>query len=185
MPFGLFLAAALLAAETTFEFGFYRTVYTIWATTALVTPAMCAFALPGNSDRQRNIWLLFWCFSLACYLVHLGYAVFSVYHGSAQEFLKGQGMFAAVNNVVFTLWWAGDVYLAWFNRSGARWVWVQRVAAHIYIGLTFVASTVFLKHGFINVLGILFTASVLICLMARFDARRRAPLAMGKGFGGA
>src|SRR5713226_4892053 len=108
VPFGLFLAAALLAAETTFEFGFYRTVYTIWATTALVTPAMCAFALPGNSDRQRNIWLLFWSSSLACYLVHLGYAVFSVYHGSAQEFLKGQGMFAAVNNVIFTLWWAGD-----------------------------------------------------------------------------
>jgi len=177
VPFGLLLGAALLAAEATMDLGFYRTVYTIWATTALVTPALCAFALPGESDRKRNTWLLFWTFSFIAYIVHASYAVFSVYQGSAREFLVGQGTFPAIINVIFTLWWALDVYLAWFHTSDARWVRIERVAGHWFIGLTFFMSTVFLKHGFINVLGILMTLSVLICLMVRFDAKRRVSLA--------
>jgi hypothetical protein len=171
VPFGLLLGAALLAAEDKLDLGFYRTVYTIWAATALVTPALCAFALPGDSDRKRNTWLLFWTFSFLVYLVHMGYALFSVYHASAREFLDGQGVFPAIINIVFTLWWAIDLSLAWFFASDALWVRAERTAAHIFVGLTFFASTVILKHGFINVLGILMTASVLVCLMVRFDAR--------------
>jgi hypothetical protein len=172
VPFGFLLGAALLAAENTMDLGFYRTVYTIWATTALVTPALCAFALPGESARQTNIWLLFWTFSFVTYLVHMGYALLSVYHGSVQEFLNGQGVFPAIINIIFTLWWALDLCLAWFFLSDARWVRIERVATHIFIGLTFFTSTVILKHGFINVLGILMTAAVLVCLMVQFDARR-------------
>src|SRR5690242_5478965 len=102
VSFGVLLGAALMAAETQMDLGMARTVYTIWATAALVTPALCAFALPGNSERIRNTWLLFWTFSFIVYLVHVGYAFFSVYQGSVQEFLAGQGMFAAINNVIFT-----------------------------------------------------------------------------------
>jgi hypothetical protein len=174
VSFALFLGAALLAAETQMDLGFALTVYTIWATAALVTPALCAFALPGNSERIRNAWLLFWTFSFITYVFHMGYAVLSVYHASMKEFLAGQGVFPAIVNVVFTLWWALDVALAWFYHSDARWVRMERVAGHIFIGLTFVASTVFLKHGFINVIGALLTLSVLICLMIRFDAKRAA-----------
>ena len=177
VPFGLLLGAALLAAEATMDLGFYRTVYTIWATTALVTPALCAFALPGQSARKQNLWILFWTFSFIVYIVHAGYAVFSVYQGSAREFLAGQGTFPAIINVIFTAWWLLDVYLAWFHTADARWVRIERVVGHWFIGLTFFTSTVFLKHGFINVLGILMTLSVVICLMLRFDARRRVPLA--------
>jgi hypothetical protein len=45
--------------------------------------------------------------------------------------------------------------------------------------LTFFASTVFLKHGFINVIGILYTVSVVICVMIRFDAKRAAAAKAG------
>jgi hypothetical protein len=173
VSFAVLLGAALLAPEQSMELGFYRTVYTIWATTALVTPALCAFALPGESPRKQSIWLLFWTFSFMAYLVHVLYASLSVYQGSFHEFLAGQGLFAAVNNIIFTAWWALDVFLAWFYRKQARWVQIERVVGHIYIGLTFAISTVILKHGFINVLGGVLTASVLICLMVRFDARRR------------
>ncbi len=172
--FGVLLGVALMAAETQMDLGMSRTIYTIWVTAALVTPALCAFALPGNSDRIRNAWLLFWTFSFFAYLVHAGYAFFSVYQGSTQEFLAGQGTPAAIVNVVFTLWWALDVLLAWFYRSDSRWLRIERVGGHIFIGLTFIVSTVFLKHGFINVIGIVLTASVVICLMMRFDARRQA-----------
>ena len=180
VPFALLLGAALLAAEATLDLGFYRTVYTIWATTALVTPALCAFALPGQSAHKRNIWLLFWTFSLIAYLVHAAYAVFSVYQGSFREFLAGQGTFPAIINVIFTIWWALDVYLAWFHTSDAHWVRIERVVGHWFIGLTFFMSTVFLRHGFINVIGTASTLSVLICLMIRFDARRRASAASGE-----
>jgi len=180
VPFGVLLGAALLAAEPTMDLGFSRTIYTIWATAALVTPALCAIILPGDSERKRNIWILFWTFSFVVYLVHLGYAVFSVYHGSMKEFLAGQGIFAAINNVIFTLWWALDIYLAWFRDSGARWIRIERVVGHWYIGLTFFASTVILKHGFINVIGGAMTAALLVCFMVRFDARRRAPVAMAR-----
>jgi hypothetical protein len=180
VPFGLLLGAALLAAEATMDLGFYRTVYTIWATAALVAPALCAFVLPGNSQRKQNIWILFWTFSFIVYLVHMGYAIFSVYHGSMKEFLAGQGVFAAINNVIFTAWWALDVYLAWFRNSNVRWIRIQRIAAHWYIGLTFFASTVILKHGFINVIGSAMAAALLVCFLIRFDAKRRAPIAMAK-----
>ena len=179
VSFGVLLGVALMAGETEMDLGMARTVYTIWVTAALVTPALCAFALPGNSSRLRNTWLLFWSFSLIAYLVHMSYAIFSVYHGSMQEFLAGQGTFAAINNVIFTVWWILDVALAWFYHSDTRWLRIERVGAHIYIGLTFIASTVFLKHGFINVIGIVLTVSVVICLMIRFDARRSAQVQRG------
>ena len=172
--FGVLLGAALMAAETQMDLGMARTVYTIWVTAALVIPALCAFALPGNSERIRNTWLLFWTFSFFAYLVHMAYAIFSVYHGSRKEFLAGQGIAPAIINVIFTVWWTLDVVLAWFYHKDARWVRIERVAGHIFIGLTFAASTIFLKHGFVNVIGIVLAASVIICLMIRFDARRSA-----------
>jgi hypothetical protein len=174
VPFGILLGAALLAAEATFDFGFNRTVYTIWATTALVTPALCAFALPGDSSRRQNIWLLFWTFSFLVYVVHVGYAIFTVYHGSAREIIAGQGVSGVIVNVVFTIWWAGDLVLAWFSSSEARWIGIERTAVHVFVGVTLFVSTIILKHGFITVLGVAMTVSVLCCLFVRFDTMWRA-----------
>ncbi len=172
VPFALLLAGALLYAESTPDLVFYRTVYTIWATTVLVTPALCAFTLPSKSPRLRAIWLLFWSAAFIVYLVHAAYAVFGVYHGSFDEFLAGQGVLPAVVNVVLTLWWALDVLLAW-TRMDTPWINKQRIGAHFFIGLTFFASTVIIKRGFINVLGLLMAASVVLCLLALVDSRHR------------
>ena len=172
VPFALLLGGALLAAETTQQLDFYRTVYTIWATAVLVTPALCAFTLPGDSTTKRNVWLLFWTFAFIVYIVHLLYAVLAVYHASFREFMDGQGWFPALNNVVFTAWWAFDLALAWLRVPETGWVWKQRLAAHIYIGGTFVLATVVLKHGFINVIGIAMTLSLLVCLLIHYDYAR-------------
>jgi hypothetical protein len=170
VPFGIFLGTALLAAEKTLDLGLYRTIYTIWVTTALATPALCAFFLPGNSARKQNIWILFWTFSFLAYLVHMAYAIFSVYHGSFHEFVSGQGVFPAIINIVFTLWWTLDVMLAWLSDNQSRWIHIQRVAAHIFIALTFLAATIVLNHGFIRVIGLLMTAAIAVSLMIRYDA---------------
>jgi hypothetical protein len=174
VPFALLLSAALLAPENTLDLVFYRTVYTIWATTVLVTPALCAFALPGDGERQRTTWLLFWTFSFLAFLVHMAYAYLGVYEGSFKKFLAGQGVFPAITNIIFLLWWSLDLALAWFYHGNARWVQRQRIAAHVFIGLMFFSSTVVLKHGFVNVLGWIMTVSVLICLFIYIDARRAA-----------
>lgn len=173
VPFATLLATALLAGETTLNPGFYRTVFTIWVAAALVTPALCAFALPGESERKRALWFLFWNFSFVAYLVHMGYAVFAAYHGSWREFIEGQGVFPAIVNVVFTTLWALDLALAWLYHGNTRWLRVERVTTHIFVGLTFVASTVVLKRGFVNVIGIAMTLSILVCLAIRWDARRK------------
>jgi len=172
IPFGLLLGAALLAAEETLDFGLSRAIYTIWAATVLVTPALCAFALPGTSARKQNIWLLFWTFSLIVFLVHVGYAYFSVYHGSPREFVVGQGVFIGTNNLIFMLWWIFDVTLAWLLRSPRPWVNTQRLWAHIYIGGTFFVATIILKHGVITAIGAAMTLAVVVSLAIRFDRLR-------------
>jgi uncharacterized membrane protein len=172
IPFAILLAAALAAGESSPDPGFARTVYTIWVAAVLVTPALCAFALPGQSGRQRNVWLLFCSFSFAAYLVHMGYAVLAAYHGSFQELIDGQGVFPAIINVVFTLLWGLDVGLAWFHHRDTRWLRIERVVSHVVVGLTFFASTVVLKHGFVNVIGIGMTVAILLCLAVRYDAWR-------------
>jgi hypothetical protein len=53
-------------------------------------------------------------------------------------------------------------------------VHIERVAVHIYIGLTFFISTLFLKHGVISVLGGLYAISVLVCLLARVAPRLKS-----------
>ena len=174
IPFGLLLGAALLLPENAPDPTMARTVYTIWVTTVLVTPALCAFALPGSSPHKRAVWLLFWSFAFAAYVVHALYAYFGVYGGSFQRFLTGQGVLPAIVNVVFTLWWTLDVLLAWLHDDRPKWVRVQRVAAHIFIGLTFFASAVILKRGFINVLGAVMTAAVIVWLLIRHAAPQAA-----------
>lgn len=177
VPFGLLLGTALLVPEMSEDPTMDRTVYSIWVTIALVTPALCAFALPDRSQRQRALWRLFWTFAFIAYLVHALYAYFGVYQGSFSAFLAGQGVFPAIINVVFTLWWALDVWLAWFWSDASQWVRVERVAAHVFIGLTFFASAVVLKHGFVNVLGALMTAATLVCLLIRHDSMTSAAVA--------
>lgn len=174
VPFCLFLGSALLVGDQQLDVSLGYTVFTIWATIALVTPALCAFALPGQSARKQAVWILFWTFALIAYLVHLYYAVFWFYEGSFAEFIAGQGWFAAVNNVIFTLWWILDVLLAWFYRVDLAWIRIERILAHWYIGLTFVVASVFLRHGFVNVLGVLMTVAIVICLIIRIDNRHPA-----------
>ena len=173
VPFALLVSAALFAAETSLDPSLYRTIYTIWVTAILVTPALCAFILLNGSPVTFNVWLLFWTFSFAAYLVHLAYAVFGAYHGSFSEIVAGQGIFPLVNNVVFTVWWTLDVALAWFHAAPTPWIRKQRIAAHVYIGGTFIISTVVLKHGFINVLGVALTAAVVISFLIRFSHASR------------
>jgi hypothetical protein len=174
VPFCIALGAALLLAEPTDDVTLSRTVYTIWATIVLVTPALVAFILPSDSEHIRATWILFWTLSFIVYVVHMGYALFGVYGGSGEAFMRGQGAFPAVINVIFTAWWALDVGLAWLYRPtvSPRWLTGERVGAHVFVALTFVVSTLVLKHGVVNVIGAAMTACIIVALLSRIDSWR-------------
>jgi hypothetical protein len=165
--FGLLLVAALLWPETTLDLPTSRLIYSIWVTIVLMTPAICLFVLPNATPARRNYWLLFWTFSFLAYMVHFYYAVFVHYHGSIREVYASQGVRIATSNFLVTAWWGFDVVLAWFVDSQSKWIRVQRVLAHIYIPLTFFIASVVIFKGFVNVLGIAMTASILICVLVR------------------
>ncbi len=164
--FGISIVVALMAAELTPSLIYHRTIYSVWVTTALLIPALCLYILPGDSEKKTNYWLLFWNFSFLAYSVHFYYAVFVTYGGIIQAF-KAQKLWIAVSNYVLTAWWSLDVVLAWFTTSEAKWIKLQRLAANIYIYISFVVATIVLKTGFIRGLGIVMTIAVLVCLGLR------------------
>lgn len=174
VPFALLLSAALFGALMQMDVGLYRTVYTIWVTTILVIPAYCAFTLPGDSPRKHNVWLLFWTFAYIVYIIHMLYAVFSVYHGSFKEMVVGQeGIRNVLLNVIFTVWWTVDVLLAWFGKRQDGWVHKQRVALHWFAFGNFFVSTIILRPGIVTIFGVTLTLAVVVCLAYRWDWRHR------------
>jgi hypothetical protein len=108
-----------------------------------------------------------WTFSYLAYLVHFYYAVIVTFGGSVGRVYADQGPLIATTNFLLTLWWGLDVLLAWIQKSEPRWARIQRVAAHVYVGVMFVIATLALKAGIIRYLGILMTTAVLSCLAVR------------------
>jgi hypothetical protein len=114
VPFGILIFIAIMAAELTQNLTYYRTIYSIWVTTALLIPAIFLYILPGESEKKTDYGLLLWTFS----------------------FFE-QGVAIATANLILTLWWGIDVFLGWFSDSSTKWIQIQSLGAHIYIVLTF------------------------------------------------
>jgi len=170
VPFGLLLVAALIGAEIALDLPFQRMIYSIWATMALMIPALCLYILPSRTQTSKNLWLLFWTFAYLAYLVHFYYAVMVHYHASVTEVFAQQGVKIAGSNFLVTFWWALDVVLAWTVQSDVKWITIERLLANIYIPFTFFVASVVLFKGFVNVLGYTMTAGIILCLLVRIHA---------------
>ena len=188
VPFALLLSAAMMVPEAPQILDhhrafyniealvFYRTIYSIWLTMAFLIPAEVLFFLPGDSQRKRNYWLLCWTFGFLAFAVHFYYAIGVVFHGSLREVYAKQGVIIATSNLLDFVWWGFDLVLAWFVKSEAKWIRIQRILAHIYIPITFFLSAVVLKQGFVRGLGIVMTVAILASLALRFIRRKHARL---------
>jgi hypothetical protein len=161
------LVAALLWPETTLDLPTNRLIYSVWVTIVLMTPAVCLFILPNPSPARKNYRLLFWTFAFLAYMVHFYYAVMVHYHMSIKEIYSNQGVKIATSNFLVTAWWGLDVLLTWFTNAEAKWIRVQLVLVNIYIPLTFFIASVIIFKGFVNVLGIAMTTSILTCVLVR------------------
>jgi hypothetical protein len=191
VPFALLLTAAMMVPEapqildhhravyTIEALVYYRIIFSIWLTMAFLIPGEVLFFLPGDSERKRNYWLLCWTFGFLAYLVHFYYTVGVVFHGSLREVYAAQGMIIATSNLLVTAWWGFDLLLAWFVKSRAKWIKVQRTLAHLYIPLTFFISAVVIKRGFVRGLGIVMTVAILISIAWRLIRRRHKRMITG------
>jgi hypothetical protein len=178
VPFGLLLVAALMAAETALDVQGQRMIYSVWASMALLVPALCLFWWPTQSPVAKNVWLLCWTFAYLLYLVHFYYAVMVHYHASIPEVFREQGARIATSNFIDTIWWGLDVVLAWVVASDPKWVRVERYALNVFLPLTFFVASVVIFKGFVNVLGYAMTLGLIISWAARIRswwlARHRA-----------
>lgn len=188
VPFALLLCAALIVPEAPQILDYhrafyniealvyYRTIFSIWLTMAFLIPAEVLFFWPGDSPQRRNYWLLCWTFGFLAFAVHFYYSIGIVFHGSLREVYAKQGVVIATSNLLDFAWWGFDLALAWFVKSEAKWIRVQRVLAHLYIPLTFFVSAVVIKRGFVRGLGILMTVAILGTLVLRLLRRRHTRL---------
>lgn len=157
---------------------YYRTIYSIWLTMAFLIVAEVLFFYPSDSERKQNYWLLCWTFGFLAFVVHFYYAVGVIFHGSIREVYAKQGFVIATSNFVDLAWWGFDLALAWFVKSEAKWIRVQRVLAHLYIPMTFFVSAVVIKRGFVRGLGVLMTVAIVFTIILCFLRRRHSRLVM-------
>lgn len=182
--FALLLTAALMVPElpqiiehhravyTIEALVYYRAIYTIWLTIVFMIPALVLHFLPGDSPAKNNYWRLFWTFGFIAFMVHCYYTIGVIFHGSLREVYAAQGFVIATSNLLDMAWWGFDLVLAWFVKSQAKWIRVQRTLAHIYIPFTFFVSAVIIKHGVVRWLGIAMTAALVLSILWRWTKRR-------------
>jgi hypothetical protein len=158
--FGLFLVlmavvhvGAMLAARSpnaAHSVDYYRTVFSIWATVILVTPALC-FHIFSRADAPNTYWRAFWSSAYLAFLVHVYWAVFGIFGGDAAATFHSQiGDAANPERVVehpypdFALaaWWGFDVLLAWLVSDNLKPVRVQRGVLHLVVFVMFFGATV-------------------------------------------
>jgi hypothetical protein len=51
-----------------------------------------------------------------------------------------------------------------------KWIRVERLLLNIYLPLTFFVASVVIFKGFVNLLGYMMTAAIVICLLVRLRA---------------
>ena len=155
---------------------YYRTIYSIWLTMAFLIVAEVLFFYPNDSEQKQNYWLLCWTFGFLAFVVHFYYTVGIIFHGSLREVYAKQGFVIATSNFVDLAWWGFDLVLAWFVKSQAKWIRVQRVLAHLYIPMTFFVSAVVIKRGFVRGLGVLMTVAIVFTIILYWLKRRHGRL---------
>ena len=119
------------------RFDLHATFFTVWATIALITPALCLFPFARHSETAGRYWLVFWTVALLAFAIHFYWAVVLVFGNDWSRILNTPRVSAPRLDTVFAVWWVVDVLLAWFWRSDALWVRAQRVGVHLLAFILF------------------------------------------------
>jgi hypothetical protein len=164
---------------------YYRIVLTIWVATALLTVALCFYAL-RRAGPPSNYWVLFWTFSYLAYLVHFYWTAGVLFGWDFGAILNSKigtnpdpekTVCNPIPDLVLTVWWGVDVLLAWVVLTQPRWLQIERGAVSLFALLAFFGATVLAaKAGpVIRVLGVVMAGLVLSCYVLRIVLRPLEP----------
>lgn len=148
------------------RFDLHATFFTVWATIALVTPALCLFPFARRSDDAGRYWLAFWTVSMLAFAIHFYWAVVLIFGNDWSRILNTPRVSAPRLDTVFAVWWVLDVLLAWFYRSDALWIRAQRVLVHLLAFILFFMGAA--REGELllsRVIGYSMAAAVLVALL--------------------
>jgi hypothetical protein len=155
---------------------YYRVIFTIWATIALLTPALC-FHVFSCSDAPNTYWRAFWTFAYLALLTHLYWAIFGACGGSFDAVFHRPGAPNLPECVVehpgpdffLAAWWGLDIVLAWIVSDNIKWVRVQRGGVHVLAFVMFFGAFVLAsKAGIVaHLLGIAMVLVVPACFVLR------------------
>jgi hypothetical protein len=161
---------------------YYRVVFTIWVTIALLTPALC-FHVFSRSSAPNDYWRAFWTFAYLALVVHLYWAIVGTCGRSfTAVFLGGYNHPECIvehptPDLFLAAWWTLDVLLAWILSDDELWVRVQRGALHVLAFVMFFGAFVLAAKASMaaHLLGILMVIAVLTCLLVRFIIQDNDP----------
>ena len=150
---GLATVTALLLPERTEDPTHYRIIYTIWATTLLMIPAIGCLWFSNLIQKVRIYWMLLWTATFLVYLTHFYFAVV-VHFGGVSETFTGQGFGIALGNFILTSLWAIDVVLMWSATRHDYRIWNRHLAIQMTIALAFVFFAAIRNDGIVRWIGI-------------------------------
>jgi hypothetical protein len=163
---------------------YYRTIFTIWVTILLLTPALC-FHVFSRADGPNTYWRAFWTFSYLAFLTHLYWTIVATYHLNWYLIFHSQARTGVDPRTVvehpgpdlfFAAWWGLDVLLAWLV-SDHKWVRVQRGAVHLVAFIVFFSAfTLAAKASIVaNLLGIVMALAVAACFLVSMVVQENDP----------
>src|SRR5262249_54624592 len=100
--------------------------------------------------------------------------VFIIFNGIADTF-RQMGVPIASTNFLLTILWTLDVLLLWLVRREHTWVEITHLVIRIFAFLVFALTLLVLRGGSARILGIVFTAAILIAAVARALMQTRSP----------
>ena len=164
---------------------YYRTIFSIWATIVLVTPALC-FHVFSRSDAANTYWRAFWTFAYLAFLVHVYWAVWGVCGGDLNVVFNAKVPPAAFPECLvehpgpdffFTAWWGLDVILAWLITDNIKLLRAERGALHVLaFAMFFGAFVLASKSGIVaHLLGIVMAILVISCVVLRAIVQETDP----------
>src|SRR5712691_11911764 len=175
---------ARLNARAGLSVDHYRVIFTIWATTLLLTPAL-GFHVFSRSDAPNSYWRAFWTVAYLALLAHLYWAVFGACHGDFAAIFHRAGAASYPEcrvdhpgpDFFLAAWWGLDVVLAWLVSDNLKWVRVQRGTVHMLAFTMFFGAFVLApKAGIVaHLLGILMVLAVPGCFVLRLILRESDP----------
>ena len=162
---GVLIIWTMIAPELGGSLEMGRTKLTIWATTFLLIPAIGLWLFRTADQPVANLAYLFWTGAWVLFVLHAYWAIFIIFDGIADTFVQ-QGTLIAGGNFLLLGVWTLDVLMIWLLPSRMQSYWFQ-LGARLLAFLIFALTLVVLRGGAIQILGFVFTGTLVVAALVR------------------